>query len=89
MLGLSVDSSSSLKAFAGGMGGVAYPLLADFYPHGAVLKSYGLLNEQRGTARRAAVIIDKEGIVRWVYQPEPGTLPIPEDVLAELDRIRG
>ncbi len=84
-----MDSSSSLKAFAAGMGGVAYPLLADFYPHGAVLQSYGLLNEERGTGRRAALLIDKEGIVRWMYTPEPGTLPTPDDVLAELDRIRG
>ncbi len=89
MLGLSVDSSSSLKAFATGMGGVAYPLLADFYPHGAVLQSYGLLNEERGTARRSVVIIDKEGIVRWLQVYQPGTLPAPDEVLAELDQLVG
>ena len=71
------------------MGGVAYPLLADFYPHGAVLESYGLLNEERGTGRRSVVIIDKEGVVRWVQVYQPGTLPTPEEVLAELDRLGG
>jgi alkyl hydroperoxide reductase subunit AhpC len=89
VLGLSVDSRSSLKAFATGMGGVSYPLLADFFPHGGVLKSYGLLNEERGTGLRSAVIIDREGIVGWVQVYQPGTLPTPEELLAELAQISG
>ena len=89
MLGLSSDPSASLKSWAGSMGGIGYPLLADFWPHGEVLRAYGYLNEERGTARRAAVIIDKEGIVRWVNTYEPGAVPTSEELLGALDKVQG
>jgi alkyl hydroperoxide reductase subunit AhpC len=89
VLGLSSDPSASLKSWAGSMGGIGYPLLADFWPHCEVLRAYGYLNEERGTARRAAVIIDKEGIVRWVNTYEPGAVPTSEELLGALDKVQG
>ena len=84
VLGLSTDTVPSLRAWAQNLGGIGYPLLSDFYPHGHVLASYGLLNEEMGFARRAVVVIDKSGVVRHVQTYEPGTLPVPEEVLAEV-----
>ena len=88
VLGLSSDPTASLKAWAGSLGGIGYPLLADFWPHGEVLRAYGLLNEERGTARRAAIIIDKEGIIRWINTYEPGKIPTPDELLAAIEQVQ-
>ena len=87
VLGLSSDSIPSLRAWATTLGGVNYPLLGDFHPQGKVLANYGLLNEETGTARRAAIVIDKEGIVRWSSTYEPGLLPSPDEVLGVLNTL--
>ena len=43
----------SLKGWADFLGGVPFPLLSDFWPHGAVGKAYGIFNEERGMDKRA------------------------------------
>ena len=65
VLGVSVDSAWAHKAFAEKLG-IDYPLLADFHPKGAMASRYGLYLEEKGITNRATVIIDKEGIVRYV-----------------------
>jgi len=65
VLGLSVDSVWAHKAFAEKIK-VNYPLLADFHPKGEVAKKFGLYLEDKGITNRATVIIDKEGVVRYV-----------------------
>jgi mycoredoxin-dependent peroxiredoxin len=65
VLGISVDSAWAHKAFAEKLG-IQYPLLADFHPKGAVAKQFGLYLEDKGITNRATVIIDKEGVVRYV-----------------------
>ena len=85
---MSVDSAPSLRAFSAGLGGVPHPLLADFHPKGAVLQSYSVYNEDTGTARRSVFIIDKEGVIRWSELYQAGSLPNPDDVLGELEKIQ-
>lgn len=65
VLGISVDSAWAHKAFADHLK-INYPLLADFHPKGAVADKYGLYLAEKGITSRATVIIDKEGIVRYV-----------------------
>jgi peroxiredoxin len=65
IVGISVDSAWSHKAYAEKLG-INYPLLADFHPKGDVAKRFGLYLEDKGITNRATVIIDKEGIVRYV-----------------------
>ena len=43
--------------------GFTFPVLSDFWPHGAVAKAYGVFNEQLGCANRASFVIDKDGKV--------------------------
>jgi peroxiredoxin len=74
VLGVSVDSTWSLEAFAKQMG-VDFPLLSDFYPHGAVAQKYGVFYPT-GAAHRAVIGIDKEGIVRYIDDHAP--LEVPE-----------
>lgn len=65
VVGISVDSAWAHKAFAEKLG-IHYPLLADFHPKGAVASKFGLYMQDKGITNRATVIIDKEGMVRYV-----------------------
>ena len=51
VLGISCDSRPTQVAFSSSLGSIPYPLLADFWPHGAVCESFGLLDEERGARR--------------------------------------
>src|SRR6202140_3731024 len=64
VLGLSVDSVWSHKAFADKLG-IQYPLLADFQPRGAVAAKYGVYMEDNGITGRAISIIDRDGKLAW------------------------
>jgi alkyl hydroperoxide reductase subunit AhpC len=50
-------------------------------------KRYGLFNEANGAPKRAIVIVDKSGIIKFREEYPPGVLPSPEDILSELIRI--
>ena len=64
-----------------------FPLLSDFWPHGAVGKAYGIFNEERGMDKRAAYVLDAKGIIRYMKLYEPGTIPESKDLLAELKKL--
>ena len=42
-------------------------MLSDFWPHGAVAKSYGVFNDALGCANRATFVIDKDGKVTATF----------------------
>ena len=71
VLGVSVDSIYCHLNWARGLGGVSFPLLADFHPRGAVAASYGLYLEDGGITDRATVIIDADGIVQHASSVSP------------------
>ena len=64
VLAISCDSMHSQRIFAE-QEGYKFPVLADFWPHGAAAKAFGIFNEDLGCAMRGTFIIDKEGIIRW------------------------
>ena len=64
LLAISCDPMYSLKAF-GEAEGYKFPLLADFWPHGAVAKSYGVFDEARGCSVRGTFVINKDGNIAW------------------------
>lgn len=49
-----------------------FPLLSDFWPHGAVAKTYGVFNEEAGFAIRGTFLVDVDGVVRWSVVNGPG-----------------
>jgi mycoredoxin-dependent peroxiredoxin len=61
---ISCDSVYSLKVFSL-REELEFPLLADYWPHGGVARSYGVLNEDGGFANRGTFLVDREGIVRF------------------------
>ena len=71
------------------MGGLPYPELSDFHPKGKASQAYDLYNEERGASKRAVVIIDKEGVVQFREEYEPGTLPDPVDIFGVVDKLNG
>ncbi|MGS2615960.1 peroxiredoxin [Micromonospora sp. LZ34] len=71
VLTVSVDSVYSHKVWAD-REGYQFPLLADFWPHGAVAQAYGVFNDTAGFADRGTFVIDKAGVVRFAELNGPG-----------------
>jgi peroxiredoxin len=87
LLTVSVDSGYALRAWDDAEH-FGFGMLSDFWPHGAVAKTYGVFEENLGIATRGTFIIDKNGVVRWkVVNPVPQARDIAEyqKALAELD----
>ena len=72
VLGVSVDSIYCHANWAMNLGGISFPLLADFNPKGEVAKAYDLYLENAGINDRATVIIDADGVVRHTSSVGPG-----------------
>ena len=86
LITVSVDSFFTHRAWADAEN-FQFSLLADFWPHGAVAKQYGVFDEDKGIATRGTFIIDSGGIVRWtVVNPIPQARDIADyqKALAEL-----
>ena len=71
VLAISVDSSYSHKVWAD-QESFAFPLLADFWPHGEVAHAYGVFNTERGFANRGTFVIDRSGVIRFAEMLGPG-----------------
>jgi mycoredoxin-dependent peroxiredoxin len=71
VLTVSVDSPYSHKVWAE-REGYDFPLLADFWPHGAVAAAYEVFNADRGIANRGTFVIDPAGVVRFAQMQGPG-----------------
>ncbi|MFH1312425.1 MAG: peroxiredoxin [Candidatus Eisenbacteria bacterium] len=83
-LGISVDSTPCKKAWAESMGVEKIRLLSDFWPHGAVAIEYGIFRDEHGTSKRAVLILDDTGKVKFkkIY-PIPER-PDIEEIIAQL-----
>ena len=71
VLAVSVDSTYSHKVWSLQQG-FEFPLLADFWPHGAVARAYGVFDERTGVAHRGTFLIDASGVVRFAEMAAPG-----------------
>ncbi len=49
-----------------------FPVLSDFWPHGAVSQAYGVFNEQAGYPNRGTFVVDRSGIIRFAECKQPG-----------------
>jgi len=86
VVGISTDSKHANRAWAETLGGISFPLLSDFYPHGEVTKKYGVLRAE-GMPERALFIIDKHGIVRYIDVHDIGEQPDEEALFEELAKL--
>jgi len=87
VLGVSVDSVWSHKAYAEKMG-IKYSLLADFHPRGAMSEKYGLYMPDRGITGRAIFIVGKDGKVAWVKNYDIPVVPDVKEVATALAGVK-
>jgi mycoredoxin-dependent peroxiredoxin len=69
VLAISCDPTYSLRVFAD-TDGLNFPLLSDFWPHGAVASAYGVFDGDKGVATRSSFLVDKSGVLRWAVHNE-------------------
>lgn len=60
---ISADSIPSHRRWVEDLGGVPFPMLADFTKQ--TCRAFGALNEERGTPIRSVFVVDKGGVVRY------------------------
>ena len=87
VLGVSVDSAWSHKAYSEKMG-VKYSLLADFNPRGAMADKYGVYLAEKGISGRAIVIVGKDGKVAWVKNYDIPVVPDVAEVASALQQVK-
>lgn len=87
VLGVSVDSAWSHKAYAEKMG-IQYSLLADFNPRGAMADKYGVYLSDKGITGRAIVIVGKDGKVAWMKNYDIPVVPDVDEVAAALQIVK-
>ncbi|MCV7057640.1 peroxiredoxin [Mycolicibacterium gilvum] len=52
--------------------GYSFPVLSDFWPHGAVSQAYGVFNDASGFSNRGTFVVDRSGLIRFAECNEPG-----------------
>jgi peroxiredoxin len=87
VLGVSVDSVWSHKAYAEKMG-IKYSLLADFQPRGAMAEKYGVFLADKGITGRAIVIVNKAGKIAWVKNYDIPVVPDLKEVAGALQQVK-
>jgi len=71
VVAISTDPVFSLKAFRE-KEGLGFPLLSDFWPHGATAQAYGVFNDKAGMALRGTFLLDAAGTVVFTEVNQPG-----------------
>ena len=62
VLAISCDSRHAQRVWAEQQG-YNFPVLSDFWPHGATARAYGVFNEDLGCAIRATFVIGTDGVI--------------------------
>ncbi|HSK25967.1 MAG TPA: redoxin domain-containing protein [Jiangellales bacterium] len=88
VLAVSCDSPYALRVYDQ-QAGLGFPLLSDYWPHGAVASAYGVLDERRGCAQRGTFVVDGAGVLRWSDVTPMGRARDLADVRAALDELGG
>ena len=86
LLGITVDNIPTLYSWTNQMGRLWFPVLSDFFPHGAVAARFGVLRTD-GTSERALFVIDKKGIIRYIDVHDINQRPPLEALMGELGKL--
>ena len=86
LLGITADNIPTLYAWTKQMGKLWFPVLSDFYPHGAVADRYGVLRSD-GVSERALIFIDKKGIIRDIQVNDINKRPDLETCAINLEKM--
>ena len=86
-VGVSCDTVPSKKAWAETLGITGTRLLSDFWPHGKVAKSYGILLKDDGISGRSNIVVDENGTIRLFKNYPLGKLPDIQEILDFLAKM--
>ena len=86
LLGITVDNIPTLYAWTKQMGKLWFPVLSDFWPHGAVAEKYGVLRSS-GMSERALIFINKKGIIRDIQVSDINKRPDLAYIAAALEKM--
>lgn len=86
LIGITVDNIPTLHAWTNQMGDLWFPVLSDFWPHGAVADKFGVLRSN-GTSERALFVIDKRGVIQYIDIHDINKRPPLEDLVKELQKL--
>jgi peroxiredoxin len=87
VLAISVGPAPTHKVWAS-QSGFLFPVLSDFWPHGAVSQVYGVFNDDAGVSNRGTFVIDRSGTIQFAEMKQPGEARDQRlwvDALAALD----
>ena len=87
LLGITVDNIPTLHAWTKQIGDVWFYVLSDFWPHGEVAKTYGVLRSD-GVTERALFIVDKEGYLRFIQVTDINKKPDRSVCALELRKLK-
>jgi len=81
VVAVSCDQLFALRAFSDSSQ-LSFPLLSDFWPHGAVASAYGVFDTERGCSVRGSFLVAPDGVIAWsVVNPRSRA----RDILAHLE----
>jgi peroxiredoxin len=90
VLGINVDSIMNTTSWEREIGPFDFLLGSDFWPHGEISRSYGVLREVdpfKGASERAVFVVDKAGKIRFSRIYPVDRLPDLEETLAALREL--
>jgi len=87
IVGITTDNLPTLFAWTQQMGGVWFPVVSDFWPHGEVSAKYGVLRSD-GTSERALFVMDKQGIIRYIDVHDINVRPNLEELVHVLEQLK-
>jgi mycoredoxin-dependent peroxiredoxin len=64
VLAVSCDHMFTQRAWSD-VEGYFFPMLSDYWPHGATAQAYGVFEQSGGFSTRGTFLIDRDGVVRW------------------------
>jgi mycoredoxin-dependent peroxiredoxin len=70
VLAVSCDHMFTQRAWSDAQG-FFFPVLSDFWPHGATAQDFGVFDQSGGFSTRGTFLIDSDGIVRWTLVNGP------------------
>jgi mycoredoxin-dependent peroxiredoxin len=86
LLGISVDSKATLRAWAEHEG-YDFSLLADFWPHGGIATQYGVFNADKGIANRGTFVIGVDGVIHSRFETGPSEARSLDDYRAAIAEV--
>jgi len=64
VLAVSCDHMFTQRAWSDAEG-YFFPVLSDYWPHGATAQAYGVFEKSGGFSTRGTFLVDRDGVVRW------------------------